>query len=237
MWGYAGRNIHLGIREHATTAILTGMAHHGGVVPFGATFFTVSDYMRPSIRLAVLSGAHVIYVWTHDSIAVGEDGPTRQPIEELASLRAMPNLLVLRPADANETVEAWRIAMQHTGGPVGLVLTRQKLPVLDRTTLAPATGTALGVTSWSTQVRGCRRSFSSRPARRCRCRSTRTEGWPARASGVESCPCRHGSCSRRNPPSTARRCCRPRCTPGSAWKRARRPAGNATSGRAARSSA
>jgi transketolase len=144
VWGYAGRNIHFGIREHAMTAILTGMAHHGGVVPFGATFLTFSDYMRPSIRLAALSRAHVIYVWTHDSIALGEDGPTHQPVEQLASLRAMPNLLVLRPADANETVEAWRIAMQHTEGPVGLVLTRQKVPVLDRTTLAPATGTARG---------------------------------------------------------------------------------------------
>ncbi len=144
VWGYAGRNLHIGIREHAMTAILTGMAHHGGVVPFGATFLVFSDYMRPSIRLAALSGAHVIYVWTHDSLAVGEDGPTHQPVEQLASLRAMPNLLVLRPADANETVEAWRIAMQHTAGPVGLVLTRQKLPVLDRTTLAPATGTTRG---------------------------------------------------------------------------------------------
>jgi transketolase len=144
VWGYAGRNIHFGIREHAMTAMLTGMAHHGGVVPFGATFFTFSDYMRPSIRLAALSAAHVIYVWTHDSIALGEDGPTHQPVEQLASLRAMPNMLVLRPADANETVEAWRIAMQHTAGPVGLVLTRQKIPVLDRTRLAPAAGTARG---------------------------------------------------------------------------------------------
>ena len=144
VWGYAGRNLHFGIREHAMTAILTGMAHHGGVVPFGATFLTFSDYMRPSIRLAALSGAHVIYVWTHDSIALGEDGPTHQPVEQLAGLRAMPNLLVLRPADANETVEAWRIALQHTTGPVGLVLTRQKIPVLDRTTLAPAAGTAHG---------------------------------------------------------------------------------------------
>ena len=144
VWGYAGRNIHFGIREHAMTAILTGMAHHGGVVPFGATFLTFSDYMRPSIRLAALSAGHVIYVWTHDSIALGEDGPTHQPVEQLASLRAMPNLLVLRPADANETVEAWRIAMRHTSGPVGLVLTRQKLPVLDRTTLAPSAGTARG---------------------------------------------------------------------------------------------
>src|SRR5207245_7405867 len=142
VWGYAGRNIHFGIREHAMTAILTGMAHHGGVIPFGATFLTFSDYMRPSIRLAALSAAHVIYVWTHDSIALGEDGPTHQPVEQHASRRAMPNLLVTRPADANETIEAWRIAMRHTTGPVGLVLTGQKIPVLDRTRLAPAAGTA-----------------------------------------------------------------------------------------------
>ena len=144
VWGYAGRNMHFGIREHAMTAILTGMAHHGGVIPFGATFLTFSDYMRPGIRLAALSGAHVIYVWTHDSIAVGEDGPTHEPVEQIASLRAMPNMVVLRPADANETVEAWRVALQHTGGPVGLVLSRQKLPVLDRTRLAAASGTERG---------------------------------------------------------------------------------------------
>ena len=144
VWGYAGRNIHFGVREHAMAAILTGMAHHGGVIPFGATFLTFSDYMRPSIRLAALSAAHVIYVWTHDSIALGEDGPTHQPVEQLASLRAIPNMVVLRPADANETIEAWKIAMQHTTGPVGLVLTRQKIPVLDRTKLAPAASLARG---------------------------------------------------------------------------------------------
>ena len=115
-----------------------------GVVPFGATFLIFSDYMRPGIRLAALSGAHVIYVWTHDSIAVGEDGPTHRPVEQIASLRAMPNMVVLRPADANETVEAWRVALEHTGGPVGLVLTRQKLPVFDRGALASAAGTARG---------------------------------------------------------------------------------------------
>jgi len=144
VWGYAGRNIHFGIREHAMAAIQNGMAHHGGILPYGATFLTFSDYMRPGIRLAAVSEAHVIYVWTHDSIALGEDGPTHQPVEQLASLRAMPNMLVIRPADANETVEAWRIAVQHTCGPVGLVLTRQKLPVLDRTKLAPAGETARG---------------------------------------------------------------------------------------------
>jgi transketolase len=144
VWGYAGRNIHFGIREHAMASILTGMAHHAGVIPFGATFFTFSDYMRPGVRLAALSKARVIYVWTHDSIALGEDGPTHQPIEHLASLRAIPNMLLLRPADATETSEAWRLAMLHSNGPVGLVLTRQKLPTLDRTTLAPASLVARG---------------------------------------------------------------------------------------------
>ena len=142
--GYAGRNIHFGIREHAMGAIATGMALHGGILPYAATFFTFSDYMRPSIRLAALSKAHVIYVWTHDSIGLGEDGPTHQPVEHLASLRAIPNLTLLRPADANETVEAWKIAVAHTEGPVGLVFTRQKLPIFDRSTLAPAAGTAKG---------------------------------------------------------------------------------------------
>jgi transketolase len=144
VWGYAGRNVHFGLREHAMAAAMTGMALHGGLLPFGATFFSFSDYMRPSIRLAALSNAHVIYVWTHDSIALGEDGPTHQPVEQLAGLRAMPNMTIIRPSDATETVEAWRVALQHTDGPVGLVLTRQKLPVLDRTVLAAASGLAQG---------------------------------------------------------------------------------------------
>ena len=144
VWGYDGRNVHFGIREHAMTAIATGMALHGGVLPYCATFLSFADYMRPSIRLAALSEARVIYVWTHDSIALGEDGPTHQPVEQIASLRAMPNMTVLSPADATETVEAWRIAIQHAGGPVGLVLTRQKIPVLDRAALAPASGVARG---------------------------------------------------------------------------------------------
>jgi transketolase len=142
--GYGGRNIHFGIREHAMAAIATGMALHGGILPYAATFFTFSDYMRPSIRLAALSKAHVIYVWTHDSIGLGEDGPTHQPIEQLASLRAMPDMMLLRPGDANEAVEAWKIAVAHTDGPVGLVFTRQKLPIFDRSKLAPAAGTAKG---------------------------------------------------------------------------------------------
>jgi transketolase len=125
-------------------AAMNGMALHGGLIPFAATFLSFSDYMRPSIRLAALSNAHVIYIWTHDSIALGEDGPTHQPVEQLASLRAMPNMMVLRPSDATETVEAWRVALQHKEGPVGIVLTRQKLPVLDRTVLASASGLAQG---------------------------------------------------------------------------------------------
>jgi transketolase len=120
------------------------MAHHGGIIPNGATFLTFYDYMTTGIRHAALSEAHVIYVWTHDSIALGEDGPTHQPVEQLARLRAMPNMMVIRPADANETVEARRIAVRHTCGPVGLVLTRQKLPVLDRATLGAASETARG---------------------------------------------------------------------------------------------
>jgi transketolase len=125
-------------------AVMTGMACHGGVLPFGATFLSFSDYMRPSIRLAALSRVHVIYIWTHDSIALGEDGPTHQPIEQLASLRAMPNMMVLRPSDATEAVEAWRTAVAHTGGPVGIVLTRQKVPVIDRKMYASASGLAKG---------------------------------------------------------------------------------------------
>lgn len=143
-WGYGGRNLHFGVREHGMGAILNGMAAHGGVRPFGATFLVFADYMRPSVRLAALAELPVIYVWTHDSIGVGEDGPTHQPVEHLASLRAMPNLVVVRPADAGEVVEAWRVALQHQAGPVALVLSRQKLPVLDRRRVAPAEGVARG---------------------------------------------------------------------------------------------
>lgn len=128
---YEGRNMHFGVREHGMGAILNGMAYHGGILPYGGTFLIFSDYMRPSIRLAALSNLHVIYVLTHDSIGLGEDGPTHQPVEQLLSLRAIPNFLVIRPADANETAEAWRIAINHRNGPVALALSRQKLPVLD----------------------------------------------------------------------------------------------------------
>jgi transketolase len=129
-WGFGGRNMHFGVREHAMGAILNGMVLHGGVIPFSATFLTFADYMRPSIRLAALMKLPVIYVFTHDSIGVGEDGPTHEPIEQVASLHAIPHVTVIRPADANETAQAWRVAVTHRGGPVALIFTRQALPIL-----------------------------------------------------------------------------------------------------------
>jgi len=137
-WGYGGRNIHYGVREHAMGAAANGMALHGGLIPYTATFLIFSDYMRPAMRLAAISDLHTIFVFTHDSIGVGEDGPTHQAVEHLMALRAIPNLVVIRPADANEAVEAWRLAIQYKRGPVVLALTRQNLPVLDRTIFAPA---------------------------------------------------------------------------------------------------
>jgi transketolase len=137
-WSYAGRNLHFGVREHAMGSLMNGLAAHGGTVPFGATFLVFSDYMRPPIRLAALMGLHVIYVFTHDSIALGEDGPTHQPVEQLASLRAIPRLTVIRPCDANETAVAWRVALEARTGPMALVLTRQEVPTLDRTQFAAA---------------------------------------------------------------------------------------------------
>ena len=141
-WG--ARNIHFGVREHAMGAILNGLALHRGVRPIGSTFLIFSDYMRPPIRLAALCDLPVIYVFTHDSIGLGEDGPTHQPIEQLATLRAVPNLVVIRPADPTETVEAWRIAILSRTAPVALVLTRQKVGVIDRARYAPANGLRLG---------------------------------------------------------------------------------------------
>ena len=141
---FDGRNIHFGVREHGMGSIMNGMALHGGIIPYGGTFLIFSDYMRPSIRLAAMMGLKVIYVFTHDSIGLGEDGPTHQPIEQLAALRAIPNLTVIRPADANETAEAWRTALQMEGGPTALVLTRQNLPTLDRDLMTPADNLAYG---------------------------------------------------------------------------------------------
>jgi transketolase len=137
---YHGRNFHFGVREHGMGSILNGIALHGGLIPYGGTFLIFSDYMRPPIRLAAMMGLRVIYVFTHDSIGLGEDGPTHQPVEQLATLRAIPNLTVIRPCDANETAEAWRVALNSNQGPVALALTRQNLPTLDRNVVAPADG-------------------------------------------------------------------------------------------------
>ncbi|HEX9777373.1 MAG TPA: transketolase [Geopsychrobacteraceae bacterium] len=142
--GRSGRNIHYGIREHAMGSIMNGLAHTPGLIPFAGTFFVFADYMRPAMRMAALMGLAPIYVLTHDSIGLGEDGPTHQPVEHLASLRAMPNMTVIRPGDANETVEAWKAAIGNRQGPTALVLTRQGLPTLDRTLCAGAEGLQRG---------------------------------------------------------------------------------------------
>jgi transketolase len=141
---FAGRNLHFGVREHAMGAITNGLAAHGGTLPYGSTFLIFSDYMRPPLRLAALMKLHVIHVFTHDSIAVGEDGPTHQPVEQLASLRAIPDVTVIRPADANETAVAWRVACETRDRPVLLVLTRQSVPTLDRQRFASADGLRRG---------------------------------------------------------------------------------------------
>jgi transketolase len=143
-WGFGGRNIHFGVREHAMASIMNGMAAHGGTIPFGATFLTFSDYLRPALRLAALMGLPVIHVFTHDSIALGEDGPTHQPVEQLAALRAIPKLVVIRPGDANETAVAWQVALEQKNRPVALVLSRQNMPTLDRARFAPAEGVRRG---------------------------------------------------------------------------------------------
>ena len=141
---YAGRNFHFGIREHGMGSIMNGMSLTGGIIPYGATFLIFSDYMRPPVRLACIMDRHVIYVYTHDSIGLGEDGPTHQPIEQLSALRAIPRMTLIRPADASETAEAWRVALKHKNGPVALVLTRQKLSFIDRSKYAAASGLARG---------------------------------------------------------------------------------------------
>ncbi|ULA70059.1 MAG: Transketolase [Nitrospira sp.] len=143
-WSYAGRNLQFGVREHAMGAILNGLATHGGIIPFGSTFLTFSDYMRPPIRLAALMEIQVLYVFTHDSLALGEDGPTHQAVEQIASLRAIPQLMVIRPGDANETAVAWQVAIETRDRPVALILTRQSVPTLDRSQFAAADGLRRG---------------------------------------------------------------------------------------------
>ena len=147
---WAGRNIAFGIREHAMGAIVNGIAVHGGCVsPYGSTFLMFSDYMRPAVRLSALMGLPAVWAWTHDSVGLGEDGPTHQPVESYAALRAIPNLWLIRPGDANETAYAWKVALERSDGPVGLSLSRQKVPTLDRSDLAPASGLERGAyTLW-----------------------------------------------------------------------------------------
>lgn len=135
---HSGRNFHFGIREHAMGAVLNGMAITKGIIPYGATFLIFSDYMRPPIRLAAIMKIRPIFIYTHDSIGLGEDETTHQPVEQLIGLRSVPNVMVIRPADANETVQAWRVALGHSGGPVVLILTRQELPVIDQDKYAKA---------------------------------------------------------------------------------------------------
>jgi transketolase len=140
----AGRNLRFGVREHAMGAILNGMALHGGLIPYGATFLVFSDYMRPPVRLAAMSHVPVTYVWTHDSVWLGEDGPTHQPVEQLPSLRAIHNLVIIRPCDANETAAAWQVALERRNGPTGIILTRQSLPVLEKELTGGPDGLARG---------------------------------------------------------------------------------------------
>lgn len=141
---YKGRNMHFGVREHAMGSVSSGMALHGGLIPYTATFLIFYDYMRPPVRLAAMMGIRVIYIYTHDSIGLGQDGPTHQPIEQLVGMRAVPNLVTLRPADASETAEAWKVALQRNNGPTALIFSRQNLPVLDRSKYAPAAGVSKG---------------------------------------------------------------------------------------------
>ena len=188
-----GRQIYFGIREFGMAAALNGMAAHGGVLPVGGTFFVFSDYCRPAVRLASLSQLKSIFVFTHDSVGLGEDGPTHQPIEHLASLRAMPRLQLIRPADANETAQAWRAAVEHDG-PTALILTRQGIPVVtDGTAVERGAGVVVDVDDPS--------SFWSAPAARSPCASTPPPPSPSRAGGPASCPCPRGTASRPSPTS------------------------------------
>ena len=219
-WSYAGRNLQFGVREHGMGAILNGLAAHGGIIPFGATFLTFSDYMRPSIRLAALMGVQVIYVFTHDSIGMGEDGPTHQPVEQIASLRAIPRLIVIRPADANETAVAWRVAIETRDRPVALVLTRQNVPTLDRKHFASAEGLRRGAYVLADAPQGKPQLILIASGSEVGLIVAARETCRNRKSRCASFPCRVGNCSRPNPTNIATRCCRRRSAPGSRSRRA-----------------
>lgn len=205
---YEGRNIWFGVREFAMGAALNGMALHGGLKVFGGTFFVFSDYLRPAIRLAALMGLPVIYVLTHDSIAVGEDGPTHEPIEHLASLRAMPNLSVIRPADANETAAAWRLALESTDKPTALVLTRQDVPTLAATAELAYEGVKKVRTSFHRRKTALRRRCCWRLARKSVWPSKRKKRLPLRASMSPSSACHRGTASKLSQNRTAMKCFR-----------------------------
>ena len=234
-----GRNFHFGVREHAMGAILNGLALSGLLRPYGGTFLIFSDYMRPAIRLAALMRLPVVYVFTHDSIFLGEDGPTHQPVEQLAALRAIPGLVVLRPADARETAAAWRVALARREGPTALALTRQKLPLLEASAAgAERRGRPGRLRRPRDAGRGSRRSCCcSRAARRSRWRSRPPRSSPRAASRRASSRSPRGSCSpgRRAPIGTPS--CRPRSPPGSPSRRAAPSAGTAGSATGARWSA
>jgi transketolase (EC 2.2.1.1) len=223
---FSGRYIHFGVREHGMGAILNGISLHGGLRPYGGTFLVFSDYMRPAIRMAALMHLPVIFVFTHDSIGVGEDGPTHQPIEHLTALRAIPNLYVFRPADANETVIAWRVALERRHGPTALILTRQALPVLEQ----------------STERRCARRLYSAGGARRGRAAvilmASGSEVHVAVTAAQRSSQRGAGArrlhalldCLRPNRSHIASRCCRHRYGRGSPLRPGQRWPGDATSG-------
>ena len=210
-WSYAGRNLHFGVREHAMGAIVNGLAAHGGFIPFGATFLIFSDYMRPAIRLAALMGLHVVHVFTHDSIALGEDGPTHQPIEQLASLRAIPNLTLIRPADANETAVAWQVALETRDRPVLLALSRQDVPTLDRSRYASADGLRRGAyVLCDAQDRQPELILIASGSEVGLIVAAAEQAAGGRASRCAACRCRAGNCSRRSRVTIATKCCRRR---------------------------
>ena len=179
--------------------------------PYGSTFLIFSDYMRPAVRLSALMGLPSLWVWTHDSVGLGEDGPTHQPVEHYAALRAIPHLWFVRPADANETVGAWQVALEREDGPVALALTRQKLPTLDRTEVAAASGVARGAyVLWeSDDANGAPEADPDRHGRRGACCARGREALDEQGTTLASSRCRAGSSSRPSRASTATRCCRP----------------------------
>ncbi len=234
--GPYGRVLHFGIREHAMGSIMNGITLHGGTRVYGGTFLVFSDYMRPAVRLAALMKLPVTYVWTHDSIGLGEDGPTHQPIEHLAALRAIPGLDVVRPADANETVVAWRTILGHTDRPAGLCLSRQDLPIWDRSTFGSADGTARGGYVLADASDGQPQVILIAHRLRGAARDGRPGApWRPRALPPGSCRCRASSGSTSRTPPTGSRCCRAGSRPGSASRQRWRWAGATSSGTPARS--